>query len=51
MIGQCGELVAELFHGRGDGGFFGKIQVDAVGAGAVFEEGEETNVNTHEAVC
>jgi len=39
--------VAEFFDGVGNGGFFGEVEGDVVGAGAVFEEGEKTNVNTH----
>src|SRR5258705_6838130 len=50
MISQRGGLVAELFDGGGDGGFFGEIQFEPVGAGAVFEEGEEANGDTHEEV-
>jgi len=47
MVGQGGEAVAELFDGVGDGGFVGEIEVDAVGAGTVFEEGEEADGDFH----
>ncbi|HEV8379742.1 MAG TPA: hypothetical protein VGP99_12890, partial [Tepidisphaeraceae bacterium] len=51
MIGQSGDAIAHLLDGVGDGGFFGEIQFDMVGAGAVFEEGEKANGDTHGMVC